>query len=164
MMGAISFDTGRALAGQGGFRRLQPGRLNKPRVGRNGIALLNEDDVARDKLRRWDAMSFADPDHGGARRRQLPQGSHCLLGARLLSMAHDRVQENDSEDGDRFVRQNRVALKQPQSRGDEPGDQQQDDEGIRELGKKLPPCRNGRFRRKFVPAGPFQPQPRLGPT
>ena len=99
-----------ALAGQGGFRGLQGGRLNEPRVRRNGVALLDEDDVARHELRGRDALTRAVPDHGRVRRRHLAQSRDRLLGAGLLNIAHHRVQQHDGEDRHRFVGQGGIAL------------------------------------------------------
>ena len=80
-----------ALARERGLRRLQRGGLDQPRVGRNGVAFLDEDDVARHELARRDALPCAVADDVGVRRRHLAQRRHRLFGARLLDVAHDAL-------------------------------------------------------------------------
>ena len=67
--------------------------------------------------------------------------------ARLLHVAHDRVQQHDRADGDGFVRQRRVALVQPEAGRNRRRDQQQDDQHVLELREELPPARNCLARR-----------------
>ena len=75
------------------------------------------------------------------------------LGARLLHIAHRRVQEDDGKDGDGFVRQGRVTLHDPERGGDRGGDEQQDDEHILKLRQESPPRRDRFLRGKLV--GPY---------
>ena len=84
----------------------------------NGVALLDEDDVAGHELGRRDALSLAVADDVGVRRRHLAQRRHRLLRARLLDVAHERVEQHDGEDRDRLVGQRGVALVEPQPGGD----------------------------------------------
>ena len=51
----------------------------------------------------------------GVRRRHLAQRRHGLLGSGLLDVPHDRVEQDNRQDGDRFVGQRSVALDEPQS-------------------------------------------------
>ena len=150
-----------ALARERRLRRLQRGGLDQPRVGGNGVAFFDEDDVAGHDLGRRDALPLAVADDVGMCRRHLAQRRHRLLRARLLNVAHDRVEQHDGEDRDRFVGQRRFALVQPQPRRDHRGDEQQDDEHVLELREELPPGRHGLLRRQLVPAVPFEPRPRL---
>ena len=142
---------------------MQRGRLDQPRVGRNGVAFFDEDDVAGHELARRDALPLAVPNDVGVRRRHLAQRRHRLFRARLLDVAHERVEQHDGEDRDRFVGQRGVALIQPQPAEIERGDEQQDDEDILELGEKLPPCGYRAFRRQLVLAVAFEPFLRLLP-
>ena len=65
------------------------------------------------------------------------------LGARLLDIAHERIQQDDGEDGQGFVGEGRVALVEPQRGRDGGGDEQQDDEHILELREELTPGGTG---------------------
>src|SRR5258705_6903264 len=56
---------------------------------------------------------------------------------------------------------NTIALKQPQTRRDSCGDEQQNDEHVLKLRKKLFPRRRWLFRRQLVFAITFKPLPRL---
>jgi len=128
-----------ALACERRLRRLQRGRLDQPRVGRHGVALFDEYEVAGHKLARQDALSGAVPYDVGVRCRHLAQRRHRLLGASLLKVSHEPVEEDDGEDRHSFVGYRGVALIKPQTCGDERGKDQQDDEDIRELAQKLSP-------------------------
>ena len=105
-----------AFARERRFCRLQRGGLDQPRVGRNGVAFFDENDVAGHELGRRDALSGAVSDDIGVRRRHLAQRRHCLLRAGLLDVAHERVEKHDGEDRDGFVGQGGVALIEPQAR------------------------------------------------
>ena len=157
----MSFDTGRLSPVSAASAVCSAVDSDQARIGRNGVALFDEDDVAGDELRRRNAPPLAVADHVGVRGRHLAQRRHRLLGARLLNVAHDRVEQHDGEDRDRLVGQRRFALIQPQRCGDRSGDEQQDHEHIGELGEELPPCRDG-----FSAVSSFLPitsKPVLGP-
>ena len=139
-----------ALAGECSLRRLQGGGLDQPAIGRNGVAFLDEDDVARDDLRRGDASPLAASDHGGISRRHRAKCRDGSLGTRLLHIAHGRVQEHDGKDGDGFVGEGRVALHDPERRGDRCGDEKQDDEHILKLRQESPPRRDRLLRGELV--------------
>ena len=64
---------------------------------------------------------------------------------------------------DGFIGYRGVALVKPQSCGDERGNDQQDDEDIRELSQKLSPCGYRCFGRQLVLAVAFQAFLRLLP-
>ena len=134
-----------ALACQRRLRRLQRGGLDQPRVGGNGVAFFDEDDVAGYEFCRRNALSAAVANDIGVRRRHLAQRRHGLLRAGLLEVAHERVEQHDGEDRDGLVGQGGVALVQPQPSGNQCRDDQQDDEHVRELGEKLPPCGDAAF-------------------
>ena len=142
---------------------MQRSRLDQPRVGGNGVALFDEYDVAGHELARRDALPGAVPYDVGVRRRHLAQRRHRLLGAGLLEVAHERVEEHDGEDRHGFIGHRGVALVKPQSCGDQRGNDQQDDEDIRELSQKLSPCGYRCFRRQLVLAVAFQAFLRLLP-
>jgi hypothetical protein len=83
------------------------------------------------------------------------------LGSGFLDVPHRRVEQNDGEDGDRFVRQGGVALNDPQRGRYGRGDQQQDDEYVSDLSEKPLPCRGRRLCREFVGPVELEPRPRL---
>ena len=62
-----------ALARERRLRRLQRGGLDHARIGGNGVAFFDEDDVAGHDLRRRDALPRAVSDDIGVRRRHLAQ-------------------------------------------------------------------------------------------
>ena len=157
----MSFDTGRLSPVSAASAVCSAVDSNQPRVGGDGVAFFDEDDVAGHELGRRDALPLAVADDVRVRRRHLAQRRHRLLRARLLDVAHDRVEQHDGEDRDRLVGQRRVALVEPQSRRDRRRDEQQDDEHVLELGEELPPRRHRLFRGQLVPAVAFEPRPRL---
>ena len=67
-------DDGQALAGQSGFGGLQRGRLDQPRVGGNGVAFLDEQDVARHDLRGGDAPALSAANDRRLSRRHAREG------------------------------------------------------------------------------------------
>ena len=151
-----------ALARQRGLGRLERRRFDQPRVGRNGVAFFDEDDVAGDDIRGGDAASLAAADDGGVRGRHRAQGRHRRFGARFLHVAHGGVEQDDGEDRDRLVRQRRVALVGPQAGRDGGRDEQQDDEHILELREEPPPRRNRLLGRQLVASVVFETRSRLG--
>ena len=82
--------------------------------------------------------------------RHRAQGRDRRLGPRLLDVAHGGVEQDDREDGDRLVRQRRVALVGPQAGRDGGGDEQQDDEHILELRQEPAPRGNRLLGRQLV--------------
>jgi hypothetical protein len=139
----------------------QRGRLNQPPVGGHRVAFLEEDDVAGHDLRRGDARPLAAANDVCLCRRHLAKRRHRLLGSRLQDIAHQRVEQDDGQDGDRLVRQRRIALVQPQPARDRGGHEQQDDESVLKLTQELPPGGYRLFRRQLVPAVALEPGPRL---
>ena len=61
-IGAMFLRDGQALAGQRGFGGLKRGRFDQPRISWNGVAFLNENDVAGNDL--------GGADRSAARRRE----------------------------------------------------------------------------------------------
>ncbi len=158
----MSFRHGQAFAGQRRFGRLQRGGMDQARVGGNGVAFFDEDEVAGHDFRRRNALPLAVADDVGLCRRHLAQRRHRRFGARLLDVAHDCVEQHDREDRDRFIGQRRFALHQPQRGGNGCGDEQQDHQHILELCEELSPRRHGLFRRQLVAAVALQPSLRFG--
>ena len=76
-------------------------------------------------------------------------------------MAHQCVENHNGEDRHGFVGQRRVAFVKPQPCRNRRRDEQQDDEDIRELGEKFPPCGHRLFRRQFIPTVSSEPLVRL---
>ena len=99
---------------------------------------------------RGDAPPLAVADDGGVGRRHRAQRGDGRLGARLLDVAHRRVEQHDGEDRDRFVGQRRVALERPQAGRDRGRDEQQDDEHVLELREEPAPRRDRRLARELV--------------
>jgi hypothetical protein len=79
------------------------------------------------------------------RRGHLLQRGDRRLGSLFLQIAHDGVQEHDSADRNRFVRQRRVTLVQPEDGRNRRGDQQEDDQQVCELPEELLPRGNRPF-------------------
>ena len=150
-----------ALAGQRGFGGLQRRRFDEAPVGRDRVALFDEHDVAGDHVGRGDALPAAAAHDRGASRGHRAQGGDRGLGARLLQVAHRRVEEHDREDRDGFVGQRRVALDQPQDGGDRRRHQQQHDEDVLELGEEAAPRRDRGLRRQLVAAVALEARSRL---
>jgi hypothetical protein len=82
--------------------------------------------------------------------------------AGLLHIPQHRVEKHDAEDGDRFIRQRRLALVEPQRGGDCSSDQQQNHQDVGKLREELFPGGDGLFRRQLVMAVFLQPRLRLG--
>ena len=61
----MSFDTGRLSPVERGFCRLQRRRLEQPSICRNGVAFLDEDDVAGYDLGCGNALPCPLTDHFG---------------------------------------------------------------------------------------------------
>jgi hypothetical protein len=76
-------------------------------------------------------------------RGHLPQRGYRLLGARLLHVAHERVEQHHRQDRDRLVGQGGVALDGPERGGDRGRDEEQNDERILELREELAPRGDG---------------------
>lgn len=89
---------------------LQRNGFDQSRVSRRCIALFEENDVARHEGSRWDALLNAVSNDIGVCRRHPAQLSHRLLRAGLLEVAHERIENNNSDNGQCFVRQGRFAL------------------------------------------------------
>ena len=101
----MSFATGRLSPVSAASAVCSAAVLEQARVGRDGVALLDQDDVAGHDLGRRHPVPRAVADDGGVRGRHLAQRRHRLLGARLLDVAHDGVEEHDGEDRHRLVGQ-----------------------------------------------------------
>ena len=159
--GAVSFDTGMLSPVSAASAVCSAVDCDQARVGGDRVALLDQQDVAGHHLGGRDALPRAAAHHAGVRRRHAPQRGHGLLGARLLHVAHERVEQHDRQDGDRLVGQRGVALEQPQRGRDRGRDQQQDHQRIGELGEELPPGGRRLFGGQLVPAVALEPRPRL---
>ena len=150
-----------ALAGERRLRGLQRRRLDQARVGGDGVALLDEKDVARHYIRGRDALPHAAADNASVCGRHAPQRRHRLLGARFVDVAHERVQQDDREDGDRLVGKRGLALDQPQCGGDRRRYQEQDHQRVGELSEKLLPSGHRLFGGQLVPTVALEPRPCL---
>jgi hypothetical protein len=97
----------------------------------------------------------------GVRRRHLAQGGHRLLRSPLLNVTHDSIEQDDRKNCDRFVGQCRLALIEPKRCRNHCRDEQQDNQHVVKLGKKLPPSGHRLFRSQLVPAVALESRPRL---
>ena len=79
--GLAIFGDGETFARQCRFRRLQCGRVENSRISRDRVALLDDDDIARDELRRRNVALLAIAEHPSVSRRHLAQCSHRRFGA-----------------------------------------------------------------------------------
>ncbi len=92
------------LAGQHGFVRLQLGDLVEPQVRGNGVARLDEHDVARHQLGGIDRHDRTVAQHAGAHARHATQGGQGALGPVVLHESDDGVQQDDQRNRDRVFR------------------------------------------------------------
>jgi hypothetical protein len=88
--------------------------MKHPRVRRNGVAFLDENQVAGYELGGWKGARFSIANHMGLRGRHVSQRRDRRLRAGLLHEPHDGVQQHDDADGHGFVRQRRVAFVEPE--------------------------------------------------
>jgi hypothetical protein len=70
-----------AFAGERGLSDLQGCRFQQPSVGRDGVAFLDQDDVAGDDLRGGDAASFSVANDRSVRCGHRSQGRYRGLGS-----------------------------------------------------------------------------------
>ena len=112
-------------------------------------------------LRRRNAALLAIADHPRLRRGHLAQRRHRRFGPRLLSIAHDCVEQHNGGNGDRLIGQRRFPLVKPRSRRDHSCDEEQNDEHILELRKELPPCRRRALGGHLIGAEAQEPSARL---
>ena len=77
--------------------------MNQPCVGGNGVALLDQDDVARHDLGGIDASPLSVAQDVSVRRSHLAQCGQRGLGSRFLDIAHERIQQHDRGDGQGLV-------------------------------------------------------------
>ena len=78
-------------------------------------------------------------DDVSARCRHLPQRRDCRLGAFLLDVTKNRIQQHDRADRDRIVGQRRVTLVKPERKRRRGRDQQQNDEDVAKLTEEFSP-------------------------
>ena len=102
-----------ALAGERGLGGLQGRRFQQPSIGRDGVAFVDQDDVAGDDLGGGEAapLTVANDRRVGGRHRS--QRRHCGLGSGFLDVAQGGVEQDHRQDGDGFIRKRRVALVRP---------------------------------------------------
>ncbi|MCR5872800.1 hypothetical protein LRS10_00495 [Phenylobacterium sp. J426] len=90
-------DRGR-LAREDRFLDPQAVRSEKAQIGRNLLACLEQDDIARYDQRAVDAYALGLADDGALRRQHLADGIHGLFRPSLLDEADDRIGEDNRED------------------------------------------------------------------
>jgi hypothetical protein len=127
------------LAGQRGLLDPQVDRLEQAQVGRDVVAGLQEDDVARHQLGGRDGDAVAVAQGLGVRRGQLLQGSQGLLGPLLLDDAEHRVEHDDRHD------RGRLDVIAEQGRDQRGRDQQDDDEVVELVPQQGPEAGPGRL-------------------
>jgi len=141
-----------ALPRQGRLGGLQSDRLKQPRICGNGVALFDQNDIARHQFARSNALLRTITNNACLWRRHALQGRHGLLCARLLHVSHDGVEQQHGQDRDRLVRKSRFALYEPEAGRDRSCNEQQDDEHILKLLEKPAPCGSGLLGGKLVAA------------
>ena len=86
------------LAGECGIVRAQFELLDQTRIGRYGIALFEDHEIAGNQFGGRDLHGLPIPDDSGIVRNHLLEGFGGLLSAELLPEGEDRVDEDDCED------------------------------------------------------------------
>ena len=124
---------------------MQRSGLKNSRVGRNGVSLLDDKNVARHDLGRRKARHVAIANHVRVGGCHLPQRRDRGLSALLLDVAENRVQQHDGADRERFVGQRGITFVPPERRRNHRGDQEQDDQHVSELGEERSPCGDRTF-------------------
>ena len=109
------FVTGQALARQCRFRRLQRRRFDQPRIGGNGVAFFNENDVAGHDLGRLDACRSPSRMTIASCRRHLPKRRHGRFRARLLDVPHVALSRTTAKMAIASYGQRRFALIHPET-------------------------------------------------
>ncbi len=117
---------GRRFAGQRRLLHAQIGRLDEPRVRGDGVARLQDDDIARHEPVRLHLLDAAVAAHLYARSCHLLERRHRLLGPVLLRESEDRVEHDDDQDRD-------GVLDLTQKAGDNSGNNEDDDHRLLEL-------------------------------
>jgi hypothetical protein len=151
----------KALAGQRGFGSLEGGRFNQTCISWNGVAFFNKNDVAGDEFGGANRPPLALANGRGVGGRHRAKGGDRCLRSRFLDVTHGRVQEDDREDGNRFIGQRFFALERPEPGGHRGSDEEQDDEHILKLREKPPPGRDRRFGGQLVRSKTFEPYSRV---
>ena len=152
-----------AFAGQGGFRHRQGCGLDHSSVRGDGIALFDDDDVAGNDIRSGDRDRGAITNDARVGRSHLAERSERGFSPLFLQVPHQRIQEDDCADRDRFVGQGGIALVQPERRRDRGRDEKQNHQDVAELPGKSLPRRLRRLGLEFVRAGLRQPSTGLVP-
>ena len=160
-IGAVSLVTGRLSPVSAASAVWSAADSIRRAVRWDRVAFFDQNDVARHDAPTAGMLRRSPPRMtvgvGGGHR---PKRGHRGLRARLLDVAHRRVQQDDREDRDGLVRQRRITLVRPEARRNRRGDQQQDDEHILELREKSPPCRDGLLGGELISS--IALEPRLG--
>ena len=143
----MSFETGRLSPVSAASAVCSAVESNQSRVGGNGVAFFDEDDVAGHDSARGNALPLAITDDVRLRRRHLAQGGDRSLRACLLNVAHDGVEQHNRKDRHRFIGQRRITFVEPQAGRDSRRDEQQNNEQILKLREELSSTQAPSFRR-----------------
>ena len=149
------------LAGEGGLLDLHGSALEHAAVGGDGVARLEQHDVAGDELGACHVNHLAVADDFGLRRGHLLQRLERLLGLGLLNHAEDGVQDDDGQD-DGGICPLGLALNEAGDDGDSRRNEQHDDHRVRHLLKEALPQRRFLFFVQFVRTHVRQTRLRLG--
>ena len=150
-----------ALACERGLGDLESRRLDDARIGGDGVAFLDEQNVSLDDLGRQQAVWLPVADHVRVRRRYLLQCGHRRFRPRFLDESDAGVEQYDDADGEGLVRQRRIALVQPQAGRDCRRHEKEHNEDVLELGEQPPPGRRPGVGRQFVGAVSVEPRARF---
>ena len=87
-----------ALSRQRRFGCLERRRVDDARIRGHSVPFFHQEEISGHDLRRGYASAFAVPYHLCVRGPHLPERGDSRLRARLLHVAHDRVEHHDTED------------------------------------------------------------------
>ena len=128
------------LAGERGLLDLHRGALDDAAVRGDGVAGLEQDDVAGDQIGARQVLEPPVADDLGLGGAHLLEGGEGLLGLGLLDHAEHGVDDDDGEDDD-DVGPLGLTLDGTRDGGDGGGDDQHDDHGVRHLLEEALPQR-----------------------
>ena len=89
---------GLAFARQGRLGHLQRGDIHQAAVGSDGVALLDQQNIAGDQVERGDLLLFAVAQHRGHGRGHLLQRGHGGFGAFFLKVTDNGIEQHDGDD------------------------------------------------------------------
>ena len=150
------------LPRQDGFVQHGAVGLGDDAIGRHAIARLDADAVAGHDRLHGDPLQAAVTQDPGLRPREHLESGERRLGAVLLIQTEGRIEQQDDADGRRLDRPAPGPLVDPHPGVEDQGEEQDVDQGTRELGQQAAPHGHGRPFGQRVGANPVQQCRRLG--